>query len=60
MNLKRLGLLFLIVAPLKAQTTLNLSHDLVSLGIANQNMIPNQPALDSQPLLTAAVEYAQK
>ena len=42
-----------------AQTTsLNLSHDLVSLGIASANMTPGQPTLDSRPLLEAAVTYA--
>src|SRR5215831_5796092 len=31
-------------------TTLNLSQDLVSLGIASTNMVPNQPSLDAGPL----------
>lgn len=45
--------------PSRAQTaTLNLSHDLVSGGIASANMTPDQPALDSRPLLEAAVAYA--
>ena len=44
-----------------AQTkTLNLSHDLVNAGIAALNMIPGQPALDSRPLIEAAVTYATK
>ncbi len=44
-----------------AQTTsLNLSHDLVGLGIASANMTPGQPTLDSRPLLEAAVTYASK
>src|SRR5262245_23649816 len=38
--------------------TLNLSHDLVSLGIAAANMAPNQPALDAGPLLAQGVAYA--
>lgn len=42
-----------------AQTSINLSHDLVPLGIAAQNMVPNTPTLDSQPLFTAAIQYAQ-
>ena len=44
-----------------AQTaTLNLSHDLVGLGVASANMTPGQPALDSRPLLEAAAAYASK
>lgn len=39
-------------------TTVNLSHDLVNLGIASANMTPGQPALDSRPLLQAAIKYA--
>jgi uncharacterized protein (TIGR03437 family) len=41
-------------------TTLNLSHDLVSNGIASSNMTPNTPTLDSRPLFNAGVAYAQK
>src|ERR1700746_3964537 len=40
-------------------TSINLSHDLVPLKIAAQNMSPNTPALDARPLLEAAVQYAQ-
>src|SRR5262245_50719809 len=40
-------------------TTLNLSQDLVSLGIASNNMVPNQPALDAGPLFVAGVAYAK-
>jgi len=47
------------VPSLVGQTTLNLSHDLVPLGIASQNMVPNSPALDAQPLFMAAVQYIQ-
>jgi hypothetical protein len=39
---------------------LNMSHDLVPLGIASQNMAPNNPSLDSRPLFQAALQYAQK
>ena len=39
--------------------TLNLSQDLVALGIAPANMVPNQPSLDAGPLLTQGVEYAK-
>lgn len=41
-----------------AQAILNLSHDLVPLGIAASNMVPNQPALDAGPLLMQGVAYA--
>jgi hypothetical protein len=39
---------------------LNLSHDLVTLGIASQNLVPNQPSLDARPLFQAALQYAQQ
>jgi hypothetical protein len=42
-----------------AQTTLNLSHDLVPLGIASSNMVPNDPTVDAGPLFFRAVLYAQ-
>jgi hypothetical protein len=38
--------------------TLNLSQDLVTLGIAATNMVPNQPSLDAGPLLQSGVGYA--
>ena len=38
----------------------NASEDLVRLGIASQNMVPNEPGLDSRPLLQAAVAYANR
>ncbi len=43
-----------------AQTpaVLNLSHDLVTNGIAAQNMAPNSPSLDARPLFQAGVNYA--
>jgi len=40
-----------------AQGTLNLSQDLVRLGIASSNMTPNQPGLDSAPLFSKAAIY---
>ena len=40
-------------------TTLNLSRDLVALGIAGSNMVPNQPTLDAGPLFMAGVAYAK-
>jgi uncharacterized protein (TIGR03437 family) len=49
----------LIAAPALAQSTLNLSEDLIRLGIAPSNMVPNQPTLDAGPLLLAGVNYAQ-
>jgi hypothetical protein len=36
-----------------------MSHDLVPLGIANQNLTPNDPLLDARPLIQAAVYYVQ-
>jgi uncharacterized protein (TIGR03437 family) len=38
--------------------TLNMSQDLVSLGIAKSNMAPDTPSLDSRPLFESAVAYA--
>jgi len=37
--------------------TLNLSRDLVRLGIAAQNLTPNNPSLDAGPLFQAAIQY---
>src|ERR1700722_16282585 len=45
--------------PAAGQTGFNLSHDLVRLGIANQNLTPNTPTLDAQPLFLAALQYIQ-
>ena len=44
-----------------AQTgaTINLSHDLVRLGIASENLAPNSPATDARPLFQAALTYAK-
>src|ERR1043166_8071160 len=42
-----------------AQTTLNVSEDLVRLGIASTNIVPNQPSLDAGPLFFRAVLYAK-
>lgn len=52
--------LALLAALLAPAQTLNLSHDLISNGIASANMTPNQPALDSRPLIEAAIAYSQK
>jgi parallel beta-helix repeat protein len=44
-----------------AQTTqINLSHDLIRLGIAKQNLTPNTPTQDARPLFQAALKYAGK
>jgi hypothetical protein len=37
---------------------INISEDLVTLGIAGQNATPDTPGLDSRPLLAAAIQYA--
>ena len=39
--------------------TLNMSVDLVRLGIASRNLTPNDPSLDAQPLFAAAVGYVR-
>jgi hypothetical protein len=60
--MKRLGIIFaaaMLCGTAFAQTTLNLSEDLVRLGIATTNMTPNQPSLDAGPLFFRAVNYAQ-
>ena len=54
-----LALLSSIAATALAQATLNMSEDLVRLGIASSNMLPNQPSQDSGPLFFRAVSYAQ-
>lgn len=41
-----------------AAQSINMSQDLVTLGIAAQNMTPNTPSLDSRPLFQAAINYA--
>src|SRR5580704_6797319 len=53
-------LLFLALPPWCAVAqVLNMSHDLVPMGIAAQNMTPNEPSLDSRPLFQAALQYVQ-
>jgi hypothetical protein len=42
-----------------AQSSLDMSQDLVRLGIASLNMVPNQPDLDAGPLLLGIVNFAQ-
>jgi len=53
-----LSALLTVSAIAQPLATLNLSHDLVSNGIAKQNMTPDAPMLDSGPLLQAGVQYA--
>jgi len=38
--------------------TINLSHDLVALGIARQNLMPDSPQQDARPLFQTALAYA--
>ena len=40
-------------------STLNLSRDLVRLGIASQNLSPDDPNLDARPLFQAALQYVR-
>jgi hypothetical protein len=55
-----LALVYGFHSPALAQTTLNLSQDLVSLGIASSNMLPNRPDVDAGPLFFQAVSgYAR-
>jgi Putative binding domain, N-terminal len=53
------GFFVLMTPAVMPAQVLNMSHDLVSLGIAGQNLTPNNPALDARPLFQAAVQYAQ-
>lgn len=59
-RLARLVLTWLVICcPAAAQTSLNLSEDLVRLGIASANMVPNDPVVDAGPLFFPAVLYAK-
>jgi hypothetical protein len=40
-------------------SVINLSRDLVRLGIDTKNLIPNNPQLDARPLFQAGVQYAK-
>ena len=52
--------LYLALGPMEgAAQVLNMSHDLVRIGIATQNLTPNTPSLDARPLFQAAVTYVQ-
>jgi hypothetical protein len=37
---------------------INVSRDLVNLGVAGRNLLPNDPALDARPLFQAALKFA--
>lgn len=39
--------------------TINLSHDLIRMGIASENLAPDSPSTDARPLFQAALAYAQ-
>ena len=55
----RFWTIILTALPLAAApASINVSHDLTTLGIASRNMTPNVSTLDSAPLFTAAVNYA--
>lgn len=54
------ALLLIVPASGRAQTsTLNLSRDLVRLGISSSDLVPNQPSLDAGPLLLQGFNYAR-
>jgi hypothetical protein len=48
----------LVVVPTPANSV-NMSRDLVRLGIAAQNLPPNDPSFDARPVFQAAVQYVQ-
>jgi hypothetical protein len=60
-SMRTILVLLAVVAqsPAPAQTSLNMSQDLVDLGIASTNMLPNRPDLDTGPLFYRAVLYAK-
>lgn len=52
--------LFLCGAAFAQPAQINVSHDLVALGIASQNITPNTPTLDARPLFQAALAFARQ
>src|ERR1700752_3016564 len=50
---------FVALAGSVAAQVLNMSHDLLTLGIAQQNLTPNNPSLDARPLIQAAIQYIE-
>lgn len=49
-----------MIHELPDEKIIDVSTDLTSLGIAQQNMVPNNKTIDAGPLLEAAVAYAGK
>jgi hypothetical protein len=47
------------VPPGDQTSTINLSRDLVRLGIASANLVPDSPTLDARPLFQAALGYVK-
>src|SRR5579872_365606 len=52
-------LAFALGSSLSMAQVLNMSHDLVTLGITGQNLTPNNSSLDARPLFQAALNYVQ-
>jgi hypothetical protein len=52
--------LFAAILCAHASAQINLSHDLIPLRIASQNLTPDNPNLDARPLFQAALDYAKK
>lgn len=50
---------FCLVATNAQADTINMSHDLVPLGIASQNLAPNSPSVDAGPLFQATLQYVK-
>src|SRR5438876_2090194 len=57
--MKTIVLSLVLICVAFGQTTLNMSKDLVRLGIASTNMLPDQPSQDAGPLFFQAVSYAK-
>src|ERR1700722_19100800 len=61
MKYARIIFILVVILPVRSQgqtQILNLSENLVSLGISAQNLAPNQPTLDAGPLVIQGVNYA--
>ncbi|HWB82952.1 MAG TPA: BACON domain-containing carbohydrate-binding protein [Bryobacteraceae bacterium] len=54
-----LAVALVLGSTLSMAQVLNMSHDLQILGIADQNLAPNNPSLDARPLFQAALQYVQ-
>jgi hypothetical protein len=50
---------FCLVTTKAEAGTINLSHDLVRLGIASENLAPNSPSVDARPLFQATLQYVK-